>query len=297
MAPIPVTIVTGFLGAGKSTLVNELLRDPALEGTVVLINEFGEVPIDQDLIAGPNDEPILTTTGCLCCTASSDIKQSLFDLWEKRHDRGFSRFRHVIVETTGLIDPVPVISTLLAKPSVHQAASATQSIYQIILKQFALSRIVTLFDIVNGSNTLDRYPEAQKQVALSDVIVLTKTDLSNDPATQRDIAGDRARISMINPGANILDRREDWPEISSLFLAAATYDLRSKGEEAIVWFDAERIHAEGDHEHGHDNLDVTRHGDDIRSHALILDRPVDPQNFQRFLEEIRNRAGTDLIRI
>lgn len=83
MAPIPVTIVTGFLGAGKSTLVNELLRDPALEGTVVLINEFGEVPIDQDLIAGPNDEPILTTTGCLCCTASSDIKQSLFDLWEK----------------------------------------------------------------------------------------------------------------------------------------------------------------------------------------------------------------------
>lgn len=298
MTPIPVTIVTGFLGAGKTTLVNDLLRDPAFAGSAVLINEFGDVQIDHDLVAEFTDELVMTTTGCLCCTASSDIKQSLFDLWEKRKNREIGPFKRVIVETTGLMDPVPVLNSLLAPPS-------NGMIDQIISQHFALSRVVTLFDIVNGPMTIDRHAEASKQLALADIVLLTKTDLAQDPATVRDIASDRTRILTINPSATILDRHVDWPEMRAMFLTSETYDLRSKADDAIAWLKAERIlaaqehgHAHShDHDHDHNHLDFNRHGDDIRSHAVILDKPVSRLVFYMFLESLKISVGTDLLRI
>lgn len=117
MSHIPVTIITGFLGAGKTTILNALLRDPAFAETAVLINEFGDVQVDHDLVAEFTDELVMTTTGCICCTASSDIKQSLFELWRRRKDREIGPFKRVIVETTGLMDPVPVVNSLLSPPS------------------------------------------------------------------------------------------------------------------------------------------------------------------------------------
>lgn len=299
MATIPVTIVTGFLGAGKTTLLNALLRDPRFAETAVLINEFGDIQVDHDLVAAFSDELVTTTTGCLCCTASSDIKQSLFDLWGKRKDRKIGPFRRVIVETTGLMDPVPVVNSLLAPPSGNM-------IDQIVSRQFALSRVVTLFDIVNGAHTLDNHPEALKQIALADLVLLTKTDLAHDPATIRDMAQDRARIAAMNPGAHILDRSADWAIITSRLLAGGSYDLREKSDDAAGWIEAERVLAEaGGHEHGHGHghnhdhthADRNRHGDDIRSHVIRLDRPVSRLVFQLFLEALKISAGTDLLRL
>ena len=302
MAPILVTMVTGFLGAGKTTLLNALLRDPAFAQTAVLINEFGDVQIDHDLVAEFTDELVMTTTGCLCCTASSDIKQSLFDLWKKRKDRSIGPYKRVIVETTGLMDPVPVINSLLAPPSAGL-------IDRIVSQQFALSRVVALFDIVNGPVTLDHHREALKQVGLADIVVFTKTDLAGDPATRLDIAEDKQRIAAINPGATILDRHADWPKISELILKDATYDLRGKGDDAREWLRAEEVSGDHRHDHGHDHAhhhghahdhahhDRNRHGDDISSHVIALDAPVSRSAFKTFLETLKANAGTDLLRL
>lgn len=309
MAIIPVTIITGFLGAGKTTVLNAVLRDPAFAETAVLINEFGDVQVDHDLVAEFSDELITTTTGCLCCTASSDIKQSLFDLWRRRKDREIGPFKRVFVETTGLMDPVPVVNSMLTAPSAGL-------IDRIVSQQFALSQVVTLFDIVNGAITLDNHPEALKQVALADVILMTKTDMSNDPATRRDIETDRARLRTINASAEIWDRHSDWPAMKEQFLTYGTYDLRTKGEDAAAWLAAEQVHAESahdhDHHHGHHHHshdhgdghhhhhhdhDRNRHGDDIHSHVIILDEPLSPLVFHMFLETLKISAGTDLLRL
>lgn len=300
MNTIPVTLVTGFLGAGKTTFLNALLRDPAFSQTAVLINEFGDVQIDHDLVAEFTDELVMTTTGCLCCTASSDIKQSLFDLWRQRKDRQIGPFKRVIVETTGLMDPVPVINSLLAP-------AGPGLIDQIASRQFALARVVTLFDIINGPNTLDRHPEALKQVGLADIVVFTKTDLAKDPATLGEITEYRRRISGMNPSAIILDRHADWSEISGLILKDAAYDLRNKGDDALEWLRAEEIAGDPEpshahdhahhHDHDHSGHDRNRHGDDIASHVITLEVPVSRLVFSAFLERLKDNAGTDLLRL
>ncbi|MEM8744754.1 MAG: GTP-binding protein [Pseudomonadota bacterium] len=302
MTCIPVTILTGFLGSGKTTLLNALLRDPAFAQSAVLINEFGDVQIDHDLVEEFSAGMITTTTGCLCCTASSDIKRSLFDISQKRSDGRIGPYKRVIVETTGLMDPVPVINTLLSLPSIG-------FMERIVSQEFALSRVVTLFDIVNGPLTLDRYLEALKQVALADTVIFTKTDMAHDLATRHDIKESKQRVNAINPGAVILDRHADGSQIAERLLTPVTYDLRGKGEDAQEWLKADHVshdhghgHAHGnghhhDHDHGHPHHDPNRHGDDISSHVIALDAPVTRPAFKKFMKTLKANAGTDLLRL
>lgn len=290
--PIPVTIITGFLGSGKTTLLNAILRDPEFSRSAVLLNEFGDIQVDHDLVADFSDELVMTTTGCLCCNASSDIKLSLFDLWEKREKGQIKAFDRVIVETTGLIDPVPVIGPLLAPSS-----GKTE---EIVSRCFTLSRLITLFDIIFGPLTLDKYKEAGRQIGLADAIILTKTDLAHDPATLHDIEQDKILLSGMNMGATILDRQTDWPDIRKLFLNPTSYNLQQRSEDVLAWLDLEDHQKPHDHSHNHhshNHWETNRHDPDIFSHVIFRDEPITRSAFRQFVEWLKTNVGTDLLRM
>src|SRR3954469_19247891 len=163
--PIPLTILTGFLGAGKTSLLNRLIHDPALAGTAVIINEFGEIGLDHLLVKAIDDNMVLLQSGCLCCTLRGDLVQALEGLLRDL-DNGRVSFRRVVLETTGLADPAPVLQTAMAHP--------------YLVMRFRLDGVITVVDAVNGDATLDEHLESVKQVAVADRIVLSKSDLLDD---------------------------------------------------------------------------------------------------------------------
>jgi G3E family GTPase len=281
-APLPVHIITGFLGSGKTTLVNELVRDPAFAGTAVLVNEFGDIAIDHDLIAEIEEGVVETTSGCICCSVSGDIDTTLRSLSERVAAGTVRQFTRVLVETTGLADPAPAITALLPP-------SPAADNYKLI-------SVITLFDIIHGGYALDEHFESVKQVALADAIVLTKTDLALDPATRADMARDRDRLVRLNPTAELLDRKADAGRIRDLLLGAGSYDVAARSEDALAWLAAERVGALA---HGHDPAapaDPDRH-DGVRSHCITVEQPIDPRGFSLFLEALKLSAGAKILRL
>ena len=166
---VPVTILTGFLGSGKTTVLNHLLRQPSLADTVVIVNEFGAVGLDHLLIEQAIEDAVLLKNGCICCTVRGDIADTLEVLWQRRDAGELPPFRRIAIETTGLADPAPVAHALLADPGARYACH--------------LDGIVTTVDALHGAFQLDRQPEARRQVAMADRILLTKTDLASPAQT------------------------------------------------------------------------------------------------------------------
>ena len=274
-APIPLTVLTGFLGAGKTTLLNRLLKDPALSGAAVIINEFGEIGLDHLLVERVEDGVMQLSTGCLCCTVRGDLVNTLEKLL-RGLDNGRMRFDRVIIETTGLADPAPVLHTAMVHP------------YFVL--RFRLDGVVTVVDAVNGAGTLDAHLEAVKQVALADRIVLTKTDLIDSPERRAAAAALRTRLSALNPAAPVIDAATtSVPQL----IDCGLYDAERKIPDVKRWL-AEETYARDEHHHHHD---VNRHDAHIRAFTLASDQPIPFSAFEMFLDLIRSMHGPNLLRV
>jgi G3E family GTPase len=254
---LPVVLVTGFLGSGKTTLIAALLRHPAMGEAAVLVNELGEAAIDHHLVRQVDERTIVMGSGCVCCTLRGDLRDELRDLLARRARGELPPFARVVVETTGLADPAPVISTLLTEP--------------VLRHQYALEAVIVTVDAVNGAATLDRHPEAVKQAAVADTLLVTKADAASGEA----VAALEARLRALNPVAEI--RRAAFGAV------APETVLRARDRDpAVALAAAGPPHA---------------HAGDLRTFTLVLDEPLDWDAFAVWLTMLLHARGLDVLRV
>jgi G3E family GTPase len=282
--PIPLTVLTGFLGAGKTSLLNRLVQDPALAGTAVIINEFGEIGLDHLLVKSIDDNMVLLQSGCLCCTMRGDLVTALENLLRDL-DNGRIAFRRVILETTGLADPAPVLQTAMAHP--------------YLVMRYRLDGVITVVDAVNGAATLDAHMESVKQVAVADRIVLTKTDLIDTPERRQGKEQLLARLHALNPAAVILDAAANEATAEKL-VACCLFDPERKIPDVKRWL-AEEAYADaarGGNGHHHDHHhDPNRHDERIRAVTLATETPIPGATFEMFIDLVRSLHGPKLLRL
>lgn len=299
MDPVAVTVLTGFLGAGKTTLLQGLVRDPRFSDTAVVINEFGEIALDHALLEAAPEVVVEVTAGCLCCTIRGDSRRALIDLYGRAERGEIPVFSRLIIETTGLADPAPVIHTLMTDPR--------------LARRYTLGGIVTLVDAVNGRGTLDAHPESVKQVAVADSVVLTKTDMVRDPASRRDLDALKAAVLRLNPSIRLFDRHAAGFDPAQLF-QSAFYDPATKTTDVNRWLRDETFAAADsrpyDHSHaGHGGQDpghhhgpggrpdVNHHSDQISAYCLLRDKPIGGLALSAALDLLAANQGADLLRV
>jgi G3E family GTPase len=288
---IPVSILTGFLGAGKSTLLNRLLKQPEMADAAVIINEFGEVGIDH-LLVEASDSVIELSNGCLCCTVRGELTDTLAGFHEAIEAGRMKRLSRVVIETTGLADPAPVIQSIIGHPDLARI--------------FSLDGVITVADAVNGASTLERHEEARRQAALADRLILSKRSLASDEA----VADLVARLRGLNPRAELIDGDSARASAYDTF-SAGLFDPRSRTADAARWLadaahdDHDHVcddhcgHDHGDHDHHHHHGHHQHHHHDsaIRSFSITHDRPIDPAAIGMFVDLLRSAHAEKLLRM
>ena len=325
--PIQVSLLTGFLGSGKTTLLNQLVKHPDMVETAVLINEFGEIGLDHQLIERMDENTVLLNAGCLCCTIQGDLVNTLSDLFIKRVKEEVPYFRRVLIETTGLADPAPIIHMLMSAP--------------VVSNRFALDGIITTVDAVNADSELNRHEESVKQAAVADRIVITKSDLVEPD----EVEALKDRIAALNPGAP--QERVVMGDIAPAKLFdTGLYDPKTKTLDVQRWLRDEaylkehgHAHDHGHdhhHDHGHDEAhdhhehhdhsddhahshghdhhphshdhhhhhdhhdhhhDVNRHDKSIAAFCTTRDEPIDWEAFVAWVRILISQHGEKLLRI
>jgi len=293
----PVTILTGFLGSGKTTLLNRALRDPAMANTAVVINEFGEVGLDHVLAAQSDDTIMVLENGCLCCTVFGDLVTTLNNLYHAREDGKIPRFDHVVIETSGLADPAPLIQAFLSDPTLA-------GLYRI-------GAVVATLDAVNGPHTLDEHIESVRQVALADRILITKLDLIDAAKAKAAEAALVARLARLNPAAKIARIDDPALDIGELLRGGGLNPADAKAD-ARAWLNAaayEQPRAAHDHEHDHDHAGDHAHHDDahhdhhglhdrdIASFCFIREAPIPREALRLLLDALQQNLGPNLLRV
>jgi G3E family GTPase len=290
-----VSLLTGFLGSGKTTLLNALLRRPDMGRTAVLVNEFGEIGIDHDLIETVDEKSVLLSSGCICCSIQNDLSKALHDLWSRELRGEVQPIEHVLIETSGLADPAPVVHTLISDES--------------LAKRYPLDAVVTTVDAVNGALQLDRYPESVKQAALADRLLVTKCDIADPTAVEA--LEDALRD--LNPGAPILRTLNGGGIDPAALFDAGLYDPATKRIDVQRWLRDEAIlshermaHDHRHHDHGHHDHDripasdhgaVVRHDARIGAFCLTRDEPLDWRAFVAWVQGLITRHGDSLLRV
>ena len=276
-----MTVITGFLGSGKSTLLRRLLRHPGMNRAAVIINEFGEAGIDHELVAASSEQTTLLGNGCLCCTLRTDLQETLRDLFIKRRAGEVIDFDRVFVETSGLSDPVPVLHTLRTDG--------------LLGAQYRLNGVVTLVDAVNGMGQLDTMPEAAKQAAVADRLVVTKTDIADEAAVTRL----RQRLAALNPFA-FSTTAVDGELDPALLANIAPRTLSARTEELNRWLTP----ITSDAKIARETADPTRvagtrgtHDASIRSFCLWFDEPFTWEGLNAALQALAQLRGPDLLRV
>lgn len=282
MSRILVTIITGFLGSGKTTLLNSLLKHPDMCQAAVIVNEFGEIGLDYDLIERSDESVVQLENGCLCCTVKSDLIDTFRDLHMMRQSGEVPKFDRVLIETTGIADPGPVLQIILTDPMVSTC--------------YALDGVVTIIDAINGEDTLDRFDESVKQAAVADRIILTKTDMLVGNERENRITRINNRLKKLNPGTTISQSIAGNVNPSDLF-GNGMFDPETRMADVEVWLQAEAYDTVDRLPDADDDASSHAHDPLINTFCLVRDRPVSIDTLRLFLEALARDAGPDLLRV
>ncbi|MEM7251494.1 MAG: GTP-binding protein [Pseudomonadota bacterium] len=293
--PIPVSVLTGFLGSGKTTVLNHLVQQSALNRTLVLVNEFGEIGLDHDLMTRSRDDVVIEmSSGCLCCTIRGDLAKTLREAPGRFARGGELWFDRVVIETTGLADPAPILHTLMTD--------------SVVARRYRLDGVITTIDAVNGGDTLNRQIESVKQAAVADRLLITKVDL----AARENLGELKQRLSALNPAAPQIIAENGKVDPMSLF-DAGLYDPATKSPDVQKWLKAEaygEVRGESDdgsdhphpHDHHHDDHDhahndVNRHDEHIKALCLTIDEPIFGPALDAWFELLLLFRGANLLRV
>jgi G3E family GTPase len=265
-AKLPVLLLSGFLGSGKTTLVNALLKDQRLADTAVAINEFGAVPLDQHLIDEGQDRTVVLANGCLCCNVAGDMEQAVMRIFTRRQAGDLPRFRRLIVEPSGLADPAPIAQAILRNP--------------VMSRHLRLEGIATTIDALFGLSQLERHEENRKQVALADTLVLTKTDLAEPGA----VAELKSKLRALNPAAALIEAHHGAVDAAALASPGFLDPDAPSAPRGLGWT-AEVVGSDPNHIQS------------VSALTLIADRPLAWRAVEAWLRDVRIELADRLLRL